>query len=76
MKKRLKNIQTFEQHSSEFNISDISDIKKYWFNDREKWEMERNKLDVSNDDVNWSKDNSGKLISFWHEDRNEGCVKK
>lgn len=25
MKKRLKNIQTFEQHSSELNISDVSD---------------------------------------------------
>lgn len=25
MEKRLKNIQTFEQHSSELNISDVSD---------------------------------------------------
>lgn len=27
MEKRLKNIQTFEQHSSELNISDVSGSK-------------------------------------------------
>lgn len=27
MEKRLKNIQTFEQHSSELNISDVSESK-------------------------------------------------
>jgi hypothetical protein len=27
MEKRLKNIQTFEQHSSELNISDVSDSR-------------------------------------------------
>jgi hypothetical protein len=29
MEKRLKNIQTFEQHSSELNISGVSDSKLY-----------------------------------------------
>jgi len=76
MEKRLKNIQTFEQHSSELNISDVSDSEKYWFNDRKKWETERNKLDVSDDDVNWSKDDNDKLISFWYGDRNEGWIKR
>jgi len=38
--------------------------------------MVRNKLDVSDDDVNWSKDDNGKLVSFWYEDRNEGWIKR
>lgn len=60
--------------SSELNISDVS--QKYWFNDREKWDIERNKLNVSDDDINWSKDDKGELISFWYEDRNEGWIKR
>lgn len=74
MGKRLKNIKTYEQHSSELNISDVTDSQKYWFNDREKWDIERNKLNVSDDDINWSKDDKGELISFWYEDRNEGWI--
>ena len=37
MEKRLKNIQTFEQHSSELNISDVSKrylvkfVDSFWF---------------------------------------------
>jgi hypothetical protein len=58
------------------NTSDVSDGEKYWFNDRKKWETERNKLDVSDDDVNWSKDDNDKLISFWYGDRNEGWIKR
>ncbi len=73
---KLKNMKTFEEHSSELNISGVSDSQKYWFNDREKWDIERNKLNVSDDDINWSKDDKGKLISFWYEDRNEGWIKK
>lgn len=30
MEKRLKNIQTFEQHSSELNISDVRDSRIWW----------------------------------------------
>jgi hypothetical protein len=50
--------------------------EKYWFNDKKEWNKERNKLNVFDDSENWSKDENGKLISFWHEDRNEGWVRK
>ena len=56
--------------------SDVIDSQKYWFNDREEWEEERYELNSSDDDVNWSKDDKGKLISFWYEDRNEGWIEK
>ncbi len=39
MNKRLKNIQTFEQHSSELNISGVSSSKKTnegWFSKKQK----------------------------------------
>jgi hypothetical protein len=74
--KNLKTPQEFIESSENLNISDVSDSEKYWFNDRKKWEMVRNKLDVSDDDVNWSKDDNGKLVSFWYEDRNEGWIKR
>jgi hypothetical protein len=74
--KGKNNIQSFKEFKENLNISDVSDSEKYWFNDREKWEVERNKLSVSDDDVNWSKDDNGKLISFWYEDRNEGWIKR
>ena len=72
MKNIRKHIQTFEQHQN----SDSENINKFWFNDREEWESERNKLNVSDDDENWSKDDKGELIAFWNTDRNEGWVKK
>ncbi len=78
-KEMRKHIDTFKQRLTEsenLNISDVSDSQKYWFNDREEWDIERNKLNVSDDDINWSKDDKGKLISFWYEDRNEGWIKK
>jgi hypothetical protein len=70
-----KNVKFFREFNENLNISDVSGSQKYWFNDREKWDVERNKLNVSDDDVNWSKDDKGKLISFWNEERNEGWIK-
>jgi hypothetical protein len=49
---------------------------KHWFNDRDEWNKERNKMDVSDDDINWSRDDKGELIAFWIEDREEGWIKK
>ena len=75
MNKNNKNTELNDTDKN-LHISDVSDSQKYWFNDREKWDIERNKLNVSDDDINWSKDDKGKLISFWYEDRNEGWIKK
>ena len=74
--KHLKTRQELNEVTENLNISDVSDSEKYWFNDREKWEIERNKLDISDDDINWSKNYNGKLISFWYVDRNEGWIKR
>ncbi len=61
----LKNWKQFEKNTD-----------KHWFNDRDEWDKERNKMDVSDDDVNWSRDDKGELIAFWIEDREEGWIKK
>jgi hypothetical protein len=72
-RKKMKYLLNFESFVNE--STDLSDVsEKKWFNNREKWEKERNKLDVSDDDLNWTKDDNGKLNSFWYEDRNEGWI--
>ncbi len=71
-----KYIQSFNEHQEKLDISDVSNSKKYWFNDKLIWENERNKLNVSDDNDYLSKNENGKIIAFWYEDRNEGWIKK
>jgi hypothetical protein len=52
MEKRLKNIQTFEQHSSELNISDVSDSNLFFAEEGEvKLEIEESFLIDRNIDL-------------------------
>ena len=92
MEKRLKNIQTFEQHSSELNISDVSysEILKYL---DDKYSIEENlmivgKFDkykkynyiqVSNDIIDkfgLTQQQSLDLVEKWKDSRFDKIMKK
>ncbi len=49
---------------------------KTWYHDKSKWDTDRNKLNVSDDDETFSKDPSGKLIAHWNKTLNVGWILK
>lgn len=92
MEKTLKNIQTFEQHSSELNISDVSDSEILKYLD-DKYSIEENlmivgKFDkykkynyiqVSNDIIDkfeLTQQQSLDLVGKWKDSRFDKIMKK
>lgn len=63
-----------EKSDAGAELEDLDEGGKKWFNNRKDWESAQSRLNVSDDDPNWSKNNKGKLNSFWYEDREEGWV--